>query len=77
MVAPRLPESAVLSDDHGSYVFVVGARNKVSRRAVTTGSLTADGIAIRSGLTGNERVVVRAGAFLAEGETVKPQPVAQ
>jgi RND family efflux transporter MFP subunit len=76
-VAPRLPDSAVLSDNRGSYVFVVGANNKVVRRDVTTGSLTGEGIAIKTGLSGSERVVLRAGAFLADGETVKPKLVTQ
>jgi HlyD family secretion protein len=76
-IAPRLPESAVLSDNRGSYVFVVGADDKVVRREVTTGSLTAEGLAVRSGLSGSERVVLRAGAFLADGEAVKPKLVTQ
>ena len=73
LVAPLLPESAVLSDNAGSYVYVVGAGNKISRRAVKTGMLTENGIAIVEGLTGSERVVLRAGAFLSPGETVNPK----
>ncbi|HMO67334.1 MAG TPA: efflux RND transporter periplasmic adaptor subunit [Novosphingobium sp.] len=74
-VAPLLPESAVLSDNAGAYVFVVGKDNKVERRAVKPGMITAAGIVITEGLTGTEQVVERAGAFLAPGETVKPQLV--
>ena len=77
VVAPRLPESAVLSDSKGSYVYVVGPDNKVVRRDVKTGALTSDGIAVTGGLSGSERVVLRAGAFLAEGETVKPRSVSK
>lgn len=73
VVAPMLPESAILSDNSGSYVYVVGAKNKVERRAVKTGLVTADGIAVVSGLAGNERVVLRAGGFLSPGETVQPR----
>ncbi|MDE1468192.1 efflux RND transporter periplasmic adaptor subunit [Aurantiacibacter sp. D1-12] len=72
MVAPRLPESAVLSDDRGSYVYIVDADNKVVRRDVELGSLSDEGIAIASGLDGDERVVLRAGGFLTEGEEVRP-----
>lgn len=72
ITAPVLPESAILSDDKGSYVFIVDDRNKVVRRPVKTGLVTADGIAIVEGLTGAEKVVVRAGGFLNVGETVKP-----
>ncbi len=72
MVAPRLPESAVLSDDRGSYVYIVNAENIVERVDVEIGSLSDAGIAIASGLDGNERVVLRAGGFLSEGEEVRP-----
>jgi RND family efflux transporter MFP subunit len=73
LVAPLLPESAVLSDNKGSYVYIVGNDGKVARRDVKTGSLTNDGIAVVEGLTGSERIVQRAGAFLSPGETVKPR----
>ena len=71
--APVLPESAILSDDKGTYVYVVGGDNKVVRRPVTTGPVTPEGIAVVQGLTGQERVVLRAGGFLNPGQTVRPQ----
>lgn len=71
--APVLPESAILSDERGSYVYIVAANNKVERRAVQTGPVTPQGIAVTGGLTGRENVVLRAGGFLNPGETVKPQ----
>jgi RND family efflux transporter MFP subunit len=77
VVAPMLPESAVLSDNSGSYVYIVGPDNKVVRRAVKTGMLTGDGIVISEGLTGNERVVLRAGAFLTPGESVVAKAMAR
>ena len=73
LVAPMLPESALLSDDKGSYVYVVGNDNKVVRRPVKTGLVTANGIAVIEGLTGTERVVLRAGGFLAPGDKVVPR----
>ena len=73
LVAPLLPESALLSDDRGSYVYIVSAKNKVMRRSVRTGLVTADGIAVTEGLTGSERVVLRAGGFLAPGDKVVPR----
>lgn len=75
VVAPLLPESAILSDDKGSYVYIIGATNKVQRRAVRTGTVSAAGIAVIEGLTGAERVVLRAGGFLQPGETVNPKVV--
>ena len=73
IVAPLLPESAIQSDDKGRFVYVVGNDDKAHRRPVRTGIVTAKGVAIVEGLTGNERVVLRAGGFLADGDKVKPQ----
>lgn len=69
---PVLPQSAILADTRGAYVYIVGADSKVVRRNVTTGEVSRAGIAIASGLTGNERVVLSAGAFLNEGEKIDP-----
>ncbi|MGN6495716.1 MAG: efflux RND transporter periplasmic adaptor subunit, partial [Tsuneonella sp.] len=74
IVAPMLPESAIQTDSQGSFVFVVGPDNKVQRRAVKTGVVTDQGIAIAQGLSGEERVVLRAGGFLAPGDKVAPKP---
>lgn len=73
--ATVLPESAVLADANGSFVYVVGQDKKAMRRAVKTGAVTPRGLAITEGLTGTERVVLRAGGFLNPGETVNPQPL--
>ncbi|MGH6650651.1 MAG: efflux RND transporter periplasmic adaptor subunit [Sphingopyxis sp.] len=70
--APLLPESAVQSGPEGSFVLVVGKDNKVERKAVKVGSVSDAGVAIASGLTGNERIVVLAGSFLNVGDKVKP-----
>lgn len=74
--APLLPESAVLNDAKGSYVYVVGAQKKLERRPVTVGDVTDQGVTVLSGLSGQEAVVLSAGAFLNAGETIKPQRVA-
>ena len=70
--APLLPESAVQSDEKGNYVLIIDDRNKVERRDVKTGSVSDAGVSIMSGLSGQERVVLSAGAFLNPGETVVP-----
>lgn len=77
ITAPVLPESAILSDSQGSYVYVVGGNNKVERRAIKTGMVTERGIAVVEGLSGQERVVLRAGGFLTPGQTVNPQAPAR
>jgi RND family efflux transporter MFP subunit len=73
IVAPLLPESAILSDNQGTFVYIVGPDNKVARRPVRTGIVTGQGIAVVEGLNGSERVVLRAGGFLSPGETVVPR----
>lgn len=72
---PLLPESAIQSDPKGSYVYVVGPQNKVVRRDVIVGDVTDTGVTILSGLTGQEAVVVSAGAFLNPGESINPKRI--
>ncbi len=71
--APVLPESAVLSDAKGNYVYVIDRGNQVVRRDVKIGDVSDTGIAILAGLSGSERVVYSAGAFLNPGEKVIPE----
>ncbi|MEQ8743598.1 efflux RND transporter periplasmic adaptor subunit [Parasphingorhabdus sp.] len=68
-----LPESALQNDSKGSFVYIVGPDNKAVRRDVVIGSVSEAGLSITSGLTGNEKVVLRAGGFLSPGETVQPK----
>lgn len=70
--APLLPESAVQSGPEGSFVLVVDGNNTIRRQPVKVGEVTDSGVSIASGLTGNERVVALAGAFLNPGDKVKP-----
>ncbi len=65
-----LPQTAVLNDDRGTYVLVVGKDNKVERRAVRIAGARSEGLLVSAGLTGTERVVAIAGAFLRPGELV-------
>lgn len=74
-VVPLLPESAVQTDPRGSFVLIVGPDNKVARRDVTVGEVNDNGVTILSGLSGQESIVVSAGAFLNAGETVRPTRV--
>jgi RND family efflux transporter MFP subunit len=71
--APVLPQSAVLSDSKGNYVYVVNSKNVAERRAIRTGSVTEAGVTIASGLTGQETIVVTAGPFLNPGQKVLPR----
>jgi RND family efflux transporter MFP subunit len=72
VVAPRLPESAVLNDEKGYYVYTVAPDGKVVRRDIKVGDVSEAGVVVRSGLQGDEKVVLSAGAFLNPGDEVTP-----
>jgi HlyD family secretion protein len=71
--APELPQSAVLSDDKGNYVYIIDAKNVVERRNIKIGTVNDTGVTIASGLNGNEAVVLSAGPFLNPGQKVNPR----
>jgi HlyD family secretion protein len=68
---PVVPQTAVLNDAGGSYVYIVNVQNRAERRAVQVADTTDEGVVIASGLTGSERVVTTAAGFLRDGEPVK------
>jgi|HubBroStandDraft_1064217.scaffolds.fasta_scaffold21722_1 HlyD family secretion protein len=65
-----LPQTAVLSDEQGNFVLIVGADSKLERRAVRVVGARSEGLLVSDGLAGTERVVAIAGAFLRAGEIV-------
>lgn len=68
-----LPQTAVLTDDKGSYVLIVTAANKLERRPVHVSGIVGNGVSIADGGVRNQELVVStAGAFLQEGEQVRP-----
>jgi HlyD family secretion protein len=71
--APVLPQSAVLSDDKGNYVYVVNGKNQVERRNIQIGTVNEAGVTVASGLSGNEAVVLSAGPFLNPGQKINPR----
>jgi RND family efflux transporter MFP subunit len=71
--APLLPQSAVLSDEKGNYVYVINAKNEVERRAIKIGNVDDSGVTIAEGLSGQEAVVLSAGPFLNPGQKVAPK----
>ena len=71
---PVVPQTAVMTDSRGSFVFIVNRRNIIVRRAVQLGGVLASGVVIARGLTGRERVVTLAGGFLQSGEKVQVAP---
>lgn len=68
---PTVPISAVLYASDGAVVQVV-RDNRIETRRVRVGLLSNQNAEIREGLVENDLVVSRAGAFLREGDPVKP-----
>jgi HlyD family secretion protein len=71
---PLLPETAVMSDEQGAYVYIVDGQGRIERRSVRFSDTDPRGIVIESGLSGEERVVTTAAAFLRPGERVSVAP---
>jgi RND family efflux transporter MFP subunit len=71
--APLLPQSAVLSDEKGNYVYIINGKDEVERRDITIGTVNEAGVAVSQGLNGQERVVLSAGPFLNPGQKVRPR----
>jgi RND family efflux transporter MFP subunit len=72
-LAPMLPQSAVLSDDNGNYVYIINGKNEVERRNIKIGTVDNRGVTIAEGLSGRESVVLSAGPFLNPGQKVNPR----
>jgi HlyD family secretion protein len=68
-----LPQSAVLSDEKGNYVYIVNAKKQVERRNIKVGNVDSAGVTIIEGLSGQESVVLSAGPFLNVGQKVEPR----
>jgi HlyD family secretion protein len=66
-----LPQTAVLTDDKGSYVLIVDSAEKIERRAVHVSGIVDAGVTIDQGVSDKDQVVATAGAFLQVGETVR------
>jgi RND family efflux transporter MFP subunit len=69
--ALTVPQSAVVVRDGFSYVYTVGADQKVSQLKVQTGRQNGDRVEVTSGLKADARVVASGGAFLNHGDTVR------
>jgi membrane fusion protein, multidrug efflux system len=65
--------SAIERGQQGSFVYVVGADNKVSAKTVTLGATEGERVAVLSGLSPNDKVVVDGADRLKEGMEVDPQ----
>ncbi len=71
-----IPRAAVLSDQQGDYVWVVGDGNKAEQRRIQLGQSTPETAVISSGLKEGEMVVVDGVQRVRPGAVVNPGPAA-
>jgi membrane fusion protein, multidrug efflux system len=69
-----IPRSAVLSDQQGDYVFVVGADNKAEQRRVQLGQSTSTLASVTSGIAPGDQVIVEGLQRVRPGQPVAPGP---
>ncbi len=74
--ALAVPRAAVLADQEGDYVFVVGKDDKAEKRRVKLGQSTPAFASIVSGLTDGESVIVDGIQRVRSGQAVSPGPAA-
>src|SRR5205807_3685087 len=74
--ALTIPRTAVLTDQEGDYVYVVGADNKAQQRRVKLGQSMPAYAAVLSGLIEGENVIVDGIQRVRPGQVVSPGPAA-
>ena len=78
-VEPRqviaVPRAAILSDQNGDYVYVVGEKNTAQPRRIRLGQSTPEYASIIEGLTAGESVIVEGTQRIRPGATVAPAPM--
>lgn len=74
--AIAIPRAAVLSDQEGDYVYVVGGDNKAMQRRIKLGQSTPPYAAVLSGLNEGENVIVDGIQRVRPGQVVSPGPAA-
>lgn len=75
VIQVAIARAAVLSDQQGSYVWVIGEGNKAEQRRVQLGQSTPDLAVIAAGLREGETVVVDGVQRVRAGAVVDPAPV--
>jgi len=72
--ALTVPRAAVLSDQQGNYVYVIGADNKAVQRRITLGQSTPEVAVVATGLKDGEMVVLDGIQRIRPGGVVTPGP---
>lgn len=70
-----MPRSAVLSDQQGDYVYVIGDQNKAQQRRIKLGQSTSAIAAVVEGLKEGDQVIVEGIQRVRPNSVVAPTPV--
>jgi membrane fusion protein (multidrug efflux system) len=76
VMALAVPRAAVLSDQQGSYVYVIDKDNKAEQRRVSLGQSTPELAVLASGVAEGEMVVLEGLQRVRPGAPVVPGPAA-
>lgn len=74
IVALAIPRSAVLSDQQGDYVYVIGSDDVVTQRRIQLGQSTAAVAMVAAGLSEGEKIVTEGIQRVRPNLKVAPQP---
>ena len=74
---PAVPRAAVLSDQQGNYVLLVGPENKVEQRRIRIGQSTATIASVVTGLSLGDKVIVEGIQRARPGPVVAPGPASE
>jgi membrane fusion protein (multidrug efflux system) len=69
-----IPRAAVMVDQLGNYVYVVGAGNKAEQKRITLGQSTKTVASVTSGLSLGEKVIAEGLQRVRPGQVVQPGP---
>jgi len=72
-----VPQSALIADQEGVYVFVVGGGKAVVKHVKTGGEADASNVVVEEGLSGGEQVIVQGLQSVRAGTPVRATPVPQ
>ena len=72
--ALTIPQAAILSDQQGSYVYVVGEGNKAEIRRITLGQPNAPNATVTAGLKDGETIISDGLQRVRPGQPVSPAP---
>jgi membrane fusion protein (multidrug efflux system) len=74
---PAIPRAAVLSDQQGNYVLLVGPENKVEQRRIKVGQSTTTIASVVAGLSLGDKVIVDGIQRARPGQVVAPGPASE